>query len=61
MKKMFCDRHPEREAVATFKIREVTLGSRPWLFGYEADVRMIDLCQECAELVRPLTQAQKGE
>lgn len=55
---IFCDKHPHREAVATFKIREMPVGSRPILLttpGWESDVKMIDLCKECAELVRPLS------
>jgi hypothetical protein len=63
MYKFFCDKHPDREAVATFKIREMPVGARPpMLFigpGIELDVRMIDLCEECAELVRPLTPSQE--
>lgn len=57
MKKVFCDRHPDRPAVATFKIREVPAGYRPMMipsWSWESDVRMIDLCDECAQLVRPL-------
>lgn len=59
MRKILCDRHPDREAVATFKIREVSAGSRPILLGPEIVGWVIDLCEECAELVRPLTKSQE--
>lgn len=60
MKKVFCDRHPDRSAVATFKIREVPVGSRPMMLpSWESDVRMIDLCEECTQLVRPLDMSKR--
>lgn len=58
MKLTKCDRHHDRDAVATFKIREMSVGSRPLLLGLEGDVRVIDLCDECAKLVRPLLPAK---
>lgn len=59
MKLTKCDRHPERDAVATFKIHEMPVGSRPFIFVYDYYTRVIDLCQDCAELVRPLTPQSK--
>jgi hypothetical protein len=51
-----CDRHPDRDAVATFRVIELQVGLRPFLIGYSAGGRTIDLCDECAELVRPLAK-----
>lgn len=60
MKLTKCDRHPDRDAVATFKIIEMPAGSRPFLAGLETFSHVIDLCQDCAELVRPLTPQSKA-
>lgn len=58
MKLTKCDKHQERDAVATFKIRELPVGCRPILMGLDGDIRVIDLCEECAKLVRPLIPAK---
>ena len=59
MKITKCDKHPERDTVATFVVRELKVGTRPLLLGLEVDCRVIDLCQDCAEFVRPLVPERK--
>jgi hypothetical protein len=49
MKLTRCDRHPEREAVATLAIRVHAAGYRPLLpsFGPNQSTRYFDMCSEC--------------
>lgn len=47
-----CDNHPDREATATFRVRELPAGSRPLLLGYEVTGNYFDLCEECAAAFR---------
>lgn len=55
MKLIRCDRHPDREATHTFRVTEVALGSRPFLMGYSAGGRNIDVCDECTENIKSIT------
>ena len=52
MKLTRCDNHHDRDAVATFRIVELPVGSRPLLVGYNVAGRTVDLCEECAGHVR---------
>ena len=54
MKLIKCDKHHDRDAVATFRIIEYPKGSRPILFGAYVPTPnyFIDLCEECAAKVR---------
>jgi hypothetical protein len=57
MKLIRCDRHPDREAVATFRIIQFPPGARPILFGYTSGMeQMIDLCKECADKVQVIKE-----
>lgn len=49
MKLTRCDRHPDREAVATISIRIHSAGYRPILpsFGTIPAPRYFDMCSEC--------------
>lgn len=51
MKITRCDRHPEREAVATIAVRVHAAGFRPILlhaaFGTNQSTRYFDVCAEC--------------
>jgi hypothetical protein len=47
MKMTHCDNHPDRIAVATYRIIKLPLGARPFLIGYSASGYMVDLCEEC--------------
>jgi len=48
MKITRCDIHPDRKAVATFRIiKYTTVGVRPLLY-LGADGYIVDLCEECA-------------
>lgn len=48
MKITRCDNHPDRVAVATFRIIKFPVGTRPLLIGYSAGGKMVDLCEKCA-------------
>lgn len=53
MKLVKCDRHPDRDAVKTFRITEFPAGTRPLFMGYTTGaMNYIDLCEECANQVR---------
>lgn len=52
MKLTKCDNHPERDAVATFRIIKLPAGSRPLFIGYSmGEQKMIDLCEECTQTI----------
>lgn len=51
MKITRCDNHPDRIAVATFRIVKLPAGSRPMLIGYSAGGTTIDLCEKCASRI----------
>lgn len=55
MKLTRCDNHSDRDAVATFRIIEIAVGTRPVVIGYSTGAPyLIDLCQECADKVRAI-------
>lgn len=57
MKLTKCDKHPDRDAVATFRIIEFPVGTRPVLLGYTAGItHYIDLCEECADKVQVIKE-----
>ena len=48
-----CDHHPDRDAVATFRVIEMAAGARPIFIGYATGHQfLLDLCEECAARVR---------
>lgn len=61
MRLVKCDRHPDRDAVASFRIIELPVGSRPIIIGMNADSYMIiDVCQECKDQI-PIKENHASE
>lgn len=58
MRVIFCDNHPERRAVHTLSIRELSLGHRPLFpqFGETSRALYRDLCEECTSIIFPLKE-----